>query len=62
MVNDLKNIKDIEIESTRKLLHQVGSCPPAIDPFSRQGAQEWSAWTETCRNIESELRSMGESL
>jgi hypothetical protein len=62
MSNNLKNLKTIERESTRKLLHQVGNCPPAIDPFSRQGAQEWNQWTETCQNLESELRSLGESL
>jgi len=58
MVNDTKNQKTIE--SLRKQLHNVGSCPPAIDPFSRGGAREWSQWTETCRDIESELRAAGE--
>jgi hypothetical protein len=61
MLNDLYRNKNIEIETTRKLLHSVGNCPPANDPFSRQGAQEWNQWTETCQNLESELREMGES-
>jgi hypothetical protein len=54
--------KSVEIESTKKLLHQVGNCPPAIDPFSRQGVQEWNAWIETCQNLEGELSEMGEVL
>jgi len=39
MSNNLKNQKTIERESTRKLLHRVGSCPPATDPFSRLNVQ-----------------------
>jgi hypothetical protein len=62
MSNNLYRNKNIEIENTRKLLHKVGSCPPVINPFSMQGAQEWNQWTETCQNLESEIRSMGESL
>jgi hypothetical protein len=59
MANDTGRNKNIEVERTKKLLHQIGSCPPTIDPFSREGAQEWSSWTETCRNLESELRAAG---
>lgn len=48
------------VEQLRKQLHNVASCPPAIDPFSRQGRQEWEQYAETCRELESELRNMGE--
>jgi hypothetical protein len=53
---------EINIVSLRKQLHAVASNVPAIDPFSKLGVIEWGQWSETCRNIESELRDAGECL
>jgi len=54
------NIINKDIESLRKQLHNASCNVPPIDPFSRAGSVAWSEWAEGCREIESQLRDMGE--
>jgi hypothetical protein len=60
MLNSLNNQKTIE--AIRKQFHIIANSPPKYDPFTSEGHQSWDNWTETCRDIESQLRGLGEVL
>lgn len=58
MVNSTEPKKSID--SIKKDLSVVANNPPRADPFSREGRQAWSEWSEACREIEGALCEAGE--